>query len=46
MIGPVVDDAARERILELIEDARAKGAEVLAGGDADGNLIAPTVLAA
>ena len=45
MIGPVVNDAARERILELIEDARAKGAEVLTGGDADGNLITPTVLA-
>ena len=37
MIGPVVNDAARERLLELIEDARAKGAEVLAGGEADGN---------
>ena len=45
MIGPVVDDAARERVLGLIEDARANGAEVLAGGDADGNLVAPTVLA-
>ena len=45
MIGPVVNDGARERVLELIEDARAKGAEVLSGGDADGNLITPTVLA-
>ena len=45
MIGPVVNDAARERVLELIEDARAKGAQVLAGGHADGNVIAPTVLA-
>ena len=45
MIGPVVSDAAREKILELIEDARAKGADVLAGGGADGNLISPTVLA-
>jgi vanillin dehydrogenase len=45
MIGPVIDDAARARIVELIEDARAKGAEVLAGGEADGNLISPTVLA-
>jgi vanillin dehydrogenase len=45
MIGPVVSDQARERILELIEDARAKGAEVLSGGDADGNLVTPTVLA-
>ena len=45
MIGPVVDDAARERVMELIEDARAKGAAVLAGGESDGNLITPTVLA-
>jgi acyl-CoA reductase-like NAD-dependent aldehyde dehydrogenase len=44
MIGPVVDDAARERIMALIEDARAKGAKVLAGGKADGNVISPTVL--
>jgi benzaldehyde dehydrogenase (NAD) len=45
MIGPVITDGARKRILELIHDARSKGAELLAGGDADGNLIAPTVLA-
>jgi acyl-CoA reductase-like NAD-dependent aldehyde dehydrogenase len=45
MVGPVVDDAARERIMGLVEDATAKGARVLAGGDADGNVIAPTVLA-
>jgi vanillin dehydrogenase len=44
MIGPVVNDGARERIMELIEDARSKGAEVLSGGEADGNLITPTVL--
>jgi benzaldehyde dehydrogenase (NAD) len=45
MIGPVVNDGARERVMELIEDARAKGAQVLAGGEADGNVVAPTVLA-
>ena len=45
MIGPVVNDASRERVLELIADARAKGAQVLTGGNADGNLITPTVLA-
>src|SRR5918997_18828 len=45
MIGPVISDAARERIMGLIEDARSQGARVLAGGSADGNLIAPTVLA-
>src|SRR4051794_8267180 len=44
MIGPVVDDESRERVLELIADAREKGAEVLAGGHADGNVIAPTVI--
>ena len=45
MIGPVVSDAARERILELIEDALLKGARALAGGRADGNCVVPTVLA-
>jgi acyl-CoA reductase-like NAD-dependent aldehyde dehydrogenase len=45
MIGPVITDGARERIVELIEDAREKGAEVLSGGDSDGNLVTPTVLA-
>ena len=45
MIGPVITDGARERIIELIEDAREKGAEVLSGGDSDGNLVTPTVLA-
>jgi acyl-CoA reductase-like NAD-dependent aldehyde dehydrogenase len=45
MVGPVINDRSRERVLELIEDARAKGAEVLAGGHAEGNVIAPTVLA-
>jgi vanillin dehydrogenase len=45
MVGPVTSDAARARVMELIDDARSKGAEVLAGGDAHGNLISPTVLA-
>jgi vanillin dehydrogenase len=45
MIGPVVDDASRERILALIEDALAKGATAVAGGTAIGNCVAPTVLA-
>src|SRR4051812_18055613 len=45
MVGPVASDAARERVVELVDDARAKGAEVLVGGDVDGNVVAPTVLA-
>jgi acyl-CoA reductase-like NAD-dependent aldehyde dehydrogenase len=44
-VGPVIDDDARERILSWIEEARNGGAEVLAGGDLDGDLIQPTVLA-
>jgi acyl-CoA reductase-like NAD-dependent aldehyde dehydrogenase len=43
-IGPVVNEGSLRRISELVEDARGKGAEVLAGGSADGLLFAPTVL--
>lgn len=41
-VGPVIDEAARERILEWI---RGTSGEVLAGGDLDGELIRPTVVA-
>jgi acyl-CoA reductase-like NAD-dependent aldehyde dehydrogenase len=44
-VGPVIDDDARERILEWIGEARESGAKVLAGGDLDGDLIRPTVIA-
>jgi acyl-CoA reductase-like NAD-dependent aldehyde dehydrogenase len=44
MIGPVINERARKRIADLIEDATGKGAQVLAGGEPDGNLIPPTVL--
>jgi acyl-CoA reductase-like NAD-dependent aldehyde dehydrogenase len=44
-VGPVIDDDARERILDWIEEARAKGARVLTGGELDGELIQPTVIA-
>ena len=45
-VGPVIDEDAKERILAWIEEAKAAGATVLAGGgtNADG-LIEPTVLA-
>ncbi len=45
MVGPVADAAATERILELIEDARGLGAEIVTGGSAEGNLMQPTVIA-
>jgi len=43
-VGPVIDDDARARILDWIEEARTNGARVLAGGETDGELIRPTVL--
>ena len=44
-VGPVIDDESRERILSWIEEARDAGAEILAGGGPDGDLIKPTVIA-
>jgi acyl-CoA reductase-like NAD-dependent aldehyde dehydrogenase len=44
-VGPVIDDDARERILAWVEEARSSGARVLSGGDMDGELIRPTVIA-
>ena len=44
-VGPVIDEGARERILSWIDEARAGGAELLAGGSLDGELIRPTVIA-
>jgi acyl-CoA reductase-like NAD-dependent aldehyde dehydrogenase len=43
-VGPVIDDGARTRILEWIDEAKSSGAKLLAGG-VDGELIRPTVLA-
>jgi acyl-CoA reductase-like NAD-dependent aldehyde dehydrogenase len=44
-IGPLVSAASLERIGELVEDARSQGAEVVAGGEAEGPCYRPTVLA-
>jgi acyl-CoA reductase-like NAD-dependent aldehyde dehydrogenase len=44
-VGPVIDEDARERILEWIAEARDGGAEILAGGEEQDGLIAPTVIA-
>ncbi|HEY0631897.1 MAG TPA: aldehyde dehydrogenase [Thermoleophilaceae bacterium] len=43
-IGPLVNEAALERVRSLVDDAVAKGAEVVAGGSSDGPCFAPTVL--
>jgi acyl-CoA reductase-like NAD-dependent aldehyde dehydrogenase len=44
-VGPVIDDDARERILNWIGEARDAGADILTGGGPDGELIQPTVIA-
>jgi acyl-CoA reductase-like NAD-dependent aldehyde dehydrogenase len=43
-VGPVIDDDARERILNWVGEARDGGARVITGGDTDGELIRPTVV--
>ncbi|MFB9923149.1 aldehyde dehydrogenase family protein [Amycolatopsis halotolerans] len=43
-IGPLVHAGARDHVMALIEDAVRQGAEVLAGGSADGLYVQPTVL--
>jgi acyl-CoA reductase-like NAD-dependent aldehyde dehydrogenase len=42
-VGPVIDARSRSRILEWIDEAKASGATLLAGG-LQGELIRPTVL--
>jgi acyl-CoA reductase-like NAD-dependent aldehyde dehydrogenase len=44
-VGPVIDEDARDRILEWVDEARSAGAEILTGGELDGDLIQPTVIA-
>ena len=43
-VGPVIDEDAKTRILEWIDEARSGGAEVLAGGEERDGLIQPTVI--
>src|ERR671924_2245757 len=44
-VGPLIDEASRERILEWVEEARGLGADVLTGGDVVDGLLRPTVIA-
>ena len=44
-IGPLVNQGAVQRVSELVDDAVAKGAKVVTGGEADGPCYRPTVLA-
>jgi acyl-CoA reductase-like NAD-dependent aldehyde dehydrogenase len=44
-VGPLIAPSERDRVLAWIEEARERGAEVLAGGTLEGELLRPTVLA-
>jgi len=43
-VGPLIRTAERERISQWVDDAIKEGAELLAGGKAEGNCYLPTVL--
>jgi benzaldehyde dehydrogenase (NAD) len=43
-IGPLVNEAAVERIAEHVEDALSRGAKLISGGEAQGLFFPPTVL--
>ena len=44
VVGGVIDEAAAEKAMSLIEDACSAGAEVLCGGTREGTVVAPTLL--
>lgn len=44
-IGPLINQKQADRLIALIEDAKAKGVKVLVGGGYEKNLIQPTLLA-
>lgn len=42
-IVPLISTKSADYVMELIQDAKNKGAELVVGGDRDGNLIYPTL---
>jgi acyl-CoA reductase-like NAD-dependent aldehyde dehydrogenase len=44
-VGPLISGKDRDRVLEWIEDAKGRGAEVLTGGTLEDGLLEPTVIA-
>ena len=44
-VGPLISESERDRVLAWIDEARSAGAEILAGGELDGVLLQPTVIA-
>src|ERR687897_1481163 len=44
-VGPLISEDDRDRVLAWVDDARSRGARILTGGELDGELLAPTVIA-
>ena len=44
VIAPIISERQRQRVRDHIEDAKAKGATVVAGGEWEGNRCQPTLL--
>jgi glyceraldehyde-3-phosphate dehydrogenase (NADP+) len=42
-VVPLISSKAADFVIELIEDAKGKGADLIAGGNREGNLIYPTL---
>jgi acyl-CoA reductase-like NAD-dependent aldehyde dehydrogenase len=43
-VGPLISADDRDRVLAWVDEARSAGAEVLTGGELDGELLRPTVV--
>ena len=44
-VGPLVDEGAADRVAGMIEDALEKGARLVTGGERDGSVVTPALLA-
>jgi acyl-CoA reductase-like NAD-dependent aldehyde dehydrogenase len=44
-VGPLISEKDRDRVLEWIEEAKSRGAAILAGGALEDGLLRPTVVA-
>jgi glyceraldehyde-3-phosphate dehydrogenase (NADP+) len=44
IVGPMIDDDAKQRVLAAIGAARKSGARILTGGSAEGRCVQPTVI--
>jgi glyceraldehyde-3-phosphate dehydrogenase (NADP+) len=45
VVGPLIDEAAADRVMGWIDEAKASGAEVLCGDRRRGNVVWPTLIA-